>query len=307
MKPLKNLMSGFVVVMMMTFLFGCQTDSSKQQETILDPEGNQFEIPSSVERILSTAPSNTEILIGLGLADSLVGVDVYSTDIEGLPSHVEVIDFANPNPEAIIAMEPDVIIASETNKIGDDDPYALLKEAGIAVVYIPSSESIEDIYEDIEFIADMTNQEANGQVMINEMKQEVNEIKEIAQQIIDPKTVYFEIGSMPNLYSVGNLTFINQLIETIGAQNIFADQTGWIAVSEEAVINKNPDVILTNESYLENPVKSIKERSGFESIKAIENDKVYLIDKNASSRSSQHVIKALKEMAQAIYPEYYEN
>lgn len=308
MKPLKKLMSVSVAtVMMMTGLVGCQSDSSQAKKTMLDREGNEFEILKSVDRILSTAPSNTEILIGLGLADSLVGVDVYSTDIEGLPTDAEVIDFTNPDPEAIIAMDPDIIIASGTNKVGGEDPYALLKEAGIAVVYIPSSDSIEGIYEDIKFISDVTNQEAKGEAMIDEMQQQVNAIKEIATQITEPKTVYFEIGSTPSLYSIGHSTFINELIEIVGAKNIFADEMGWIAPSEEAVISANPDVILTNETYLENPEQLIKERPGFESVTAVVNDEIYLIDKNSSSRCSQHVIKALKEIAQAIYPEYYEN
>ena len=228
-------------------------------------------------------------------------MDKYSTDIEGIPADAEVIDFRNPDSEAIIEMQPDIIIASGHNKVGDEDPYALLKEAGITVVYIPSSDSIEGIYEDIAFIADVTNKETEGQELIDEMKQEVAAIKAVGDTITDKKTVYFEIGSSSKLYSFGHSTFINELIETVGATNILADEEGWISPSEEAVITANPDVILTNETYLD------KERAGFETITAVENDAIYLIDKNASSRGSQNVIKALKEIAQAVYPEYYAN
>lgn len=330
MKKFKQIVSASLVAFVaMMSLAGCQTQTPTQTETteqtenttdtssettkgelstsMVDREGNAFEAPVSLERILSTAPSNTEVLIGLGLAGNLVGVDKYSTDVEGVPADAEIIDFRNPDAEAIIAMEPDIIIASGHNKVGDEDPYALLKEAGITVVYIPSSDSIEGIYEDIAFIADVTNKEEEGQALIDEMKQEVEAIKAIGETIEEQKTVYFEIGSSSTLYSFGHSTFINELIETVGAKNILADEEGWISPSEEAIITANPDVILTNETYLDNPVELIKERAGFETITAVENDAIYTIDKNASSRGSQHVIKALKEIAQAIYPEYYEN
>ena len=95
------------------------------------------------------------------------------------------------------------------------------------------------------------------------------------------------------------------MIEIIGAENVFADQVGWISPSEESVIDANPDVILTNVTYIENAVDEIKSRSGWNNINAIKEGNITMIDKNASSRPSQHIIKALKEMAVAIYPEQY--
>ena len=125
---------------------------------IKDREGNEVTMPNKIERIISTAPSNTEILVELGLADKLVAIDTYSSDVEGIPDDIEKIDFLNPDAEAIIGLEPDLIIASGHNKSGSsDDPFKLVKEAGISVVYIPSSESIQGIYDDINFIADITN------------------------------------------------------------------------------------------------------------------------------------------------------
>ena len=71
------------------------------------------------------------------------------------------------------------------------------------------------------------------------------------------------------------------------------------------VIDKNPDVILTNVDYIDNPIQEIKSRPGWENINAVKNNQVYLIDKNSSSRPSSHIIKALNEMAKAIYPDVY--
>ena len=95
------------------------------------------------------------------------------------------------------------------------------------------------------------------------------------------------------------------MIEIVGAENIFKDEKGWTSPSAESVIDRNPDVILTNVNYIDNPVEEIKSREGCQNITAVKDNQVYLIDKNSSSRPSQHIIKALNEMAKAIYPDVY--
>lgn len=282
------------------------TGCSKKQTTVKDREGNDVVLPEKIERIISTAPSNTEVLVELGLADKLIAVDNYSKDVKGVPSDIEYIDFSNPDAESIISLNPDMIIASGHNRSGENDsPFALIEEAGISVFYIPSSDSINGIYEDIKFMASLTGKEAEGEKLISSLKTEIEKIKEKANKVENKKSVYFEIGPAPNLYSFGNSTFLNEMIELIGATNIFKDENAWISPSEEAVLDKNPDVILTNVDYVENPVEEIKSRKGWENINAVKNGEVYFIDKNSSSRPSQNIIKALNEMAKAIYPEVY--
>lgn len=303
MKNFKKLTTLLVATIMTMVLFvGCGSKTI----TMKDREGNEFTSPKKLERIISTAPSNTEVLVGLGLADKLVCVDKYSADVEGVADDVTKIDFRNPDAEAIIALEPDIVIASGHNKEGKEDPFAVIKEAGIPVVYIPSSDSIEGVYGDIEFIAEVTGKQKEGKKLVDDMKKEVASIKAIGDKITDKKKVYFEIGSGTKLYSFGNSTFLDELITTVGAENIFANEKGWISPSEEAVISANPDVIITNEDYIENATGAIAKRPGFESINAVKNNQIYLVDKNASSRGSQHVVKALKEIAKAIYPDKYE-
>ena len=302
-KKLLSLMAIFVMAMMI--FVGC----SNKPTTMQDREGNEFNVPKEVNTIISTAPSNTEVLVALGLADKLVAVDKYSADVEGISEELPKIDFRNPDAEAIIALNPDIVIASGHNKVGDEDPFALIKEAGIPVAYIPSSYSIDGIYEDIEFIANLTNTEKKGKELVDSMKKEVEKIKAIGDKITDKKNVYFEIGAGSGLYTFGNGTFLNELIETVGATNIFADENSWITVTPEAVIDANPDVILanspgTNEAGL-TAIEDIESRDGWDTITAVQNGDVYSIDNNASSRPSQNVIKALKEIARAIYPDEY--
>lgn len=289
-------------VMIIGTLTGCNTKAT----TMKDREGNEFTTPKKLERIISTAPSNTEVLLGLGLADKLVAVDKYSTDIEGINKDLPTLDFRNPDAEAIIGLNPDIIIASGHNRAGDEDPFKVMKEAGITVVYLPSSVSFEGIYGDINFLADLTGTKKEGKKLVDKMKEEVDKVKVIGDTIKDKKKVYFEIGSGSKLSSFGSDTFLNEMIQTIGAENIFANEKSWISPSEESVISANPEVILTNQSFLEEPIKSIATRPGWEGIAAVKDNQIFLIDKNSSSRPSQNVIKALNEMAKAVYPDMYE-
>ena len=295
-KKILSLLATFVMAMMI--FVGC----SSKPTTMQDREGNEFNVPAEINTIISTAPSNTEVLVGLGLADKLVAVDKYSADVEGISEDLTKIDFRNPDAEAIIALNPDIVIASGHNKAGDEDPFALIKEAGIPVAYIPSSYSIEGIYGDIEFIASLTDTEKEGKELVNSMKKEVDAIKAIGDTIQDKKNVYFEIGAGSGLYTFGNETFLNEMIETIGATNIFGEENSWITVTPEAVIDANPDVILantpgTNEAGL-TAVEDIVSREGWDTITAVKNGDVYQIDKNSSSRGSQNII-------QAVYPDEY--
>ena len=305
MKKVLSLVATFVMAMMI--FVGC----SSKPTTMKDREGNEFNVPKEVNTIISTAPSNTEVLVALGLADKLVAVDKYSADVEGVSEDIPKIDFRNPDAEAIIALNPDIVIASGHNKAGDEDPFALIKEAGIPVAYIPSSYSIDGIYGDIEFIANLTGTEKEGEELINSMKEDVESIKAIGDTITDKKSVYFEIGAGSGLYTFGNETFLNEMIETIGATNIFGDESSWITVTPEAVIDANPDVILanspgTNEAGL-TAVEDIVSREGWDTVTAVKNGDVYQIDKSSSSRGSQNIIKALKEMAKAVYPDEYKD
>lgn len=285
-----------------SFLVGCQKD---EKVTVMDREGNEVVLTGKVEKIISTAPSNTEVLVGLGMADHIIAVDNYSP-VEDLKEDIVKIDFQNPDAETIIGLQPDIIIASEHNRTGSEDPFLLIKEAGIPVVYIPSSISIEGIYKDIDFIGQLTDKVEEANTMKETMKQEIEKIRTIASQIKEPKRVYFEISPVPSIYTPGQSTFQNEILEVVGAINVFGEETGWISPSPEAIVEKNPQVIITNVSYIQGPVEEILGRTEFQEIDAIKEKKVYQIDANTSSRPSQHVVKALKEVAKALYPEYYE-
>lgn len=298
-KRLLAIITSFVLL----FAVGC---SSNKEVTVTDREGNEVVVPSKLEKIITTAPSNTEVLVGLGVADKLVAVDTYSEGIEGLNEDIPKMDMNKPDAEAIIALEPDIIIASGYNKIGSaEDPYKAIVEAGIPVVYIPSSDSIEGIYKDIEFIASLVNENKKGEEIIADMKEKISKYEEVAKTIKDKKKVYFEIAPAPNLCTFGDKTFLHEMVEVIGAENVFGNEESWFKPTEEAVLDANPDVILTKVNYVENPTEEIMARDGWDNITAVKNGDVYYIDSNSAARGNQNIIKALDEMAKAVYPDVY--
>lgn len=272
-----------------------------------DREGNPITLPSQVNRIISTAASNTEILVGLGLGDKLVAVDKYSAGVAGVPEGIPHVDFRNPDAEALLTTEPDLLIASGHNRAGDEDPFALIKEAGVCVVYLPTSASIDGILGDMEFLAAITGTQDAGKKMTDDYSAKVAKIKAIGDTITDKKTIYFEIGSGSALYSFGKDTFLNEFIETVGAVNVLGDEKGWISPSPEAIVAANPDVIITNEDYKgeEQAIADIKTRDGWDAVNAVKNGRIYVVNANQSSRASQNSILALEAIAKAIYPELY--
>lgn len=300
---MKKRILAIITSFILLFTVGC---SNSKETTVTDREGNEVTIPTKLERIISAVPSNTEVLVELGVGDKLVGVDKYSEGIEGLNEELPKMDMNNPDAEAIIALEPDIIIASGHNKIGSaEDPYKAIVEAGIPVVYIPSSDSIEGIYKDIEFIASLVNEEKKGAEIITDMKEKISKYEELAKTIKDKKKVYFEIGPAPNLFSFGRSTFLNEMVEVIGAENVFKDEESWFAPTEEAILDANPDVILTKVDYVEDPAAEILARDGWDNITAVKNGDVYYIDANSAARGNQNILKALDQMAKAIYPDVY--
>jgi len=267
-----------------------------------DREGNSINLPDKIEKVISSGASNTEILVALGCAGKIIAVDKYSSDVEGLLEGLPLFNQMTPDCEQLINLEPDVIFVSGMSKTGGSDPFGAVKEVGICVIYIPSSDSIEGIYEDIRFIASVMGEKKAGDIIVSDMQREIKAIKAIGDKIKDKKTVYFDIGWS---WSLGGETFQNEMIEIIGAVNIFADQKGWFAVSDEAILDANPNVILINDGSSSDPIGDITGRPGWDALTAVKNGNVYYIDMNSSNRPCQNIIKALKQMAKAVYPDKY--
>ncbi len=273
---------------------------------IYDRAGNEIEVPKNINRIISMAPSTTEILLDLGLGDKLVAIDHNAKGIKGLNEGIPQFDMMAPDIEKMANLKPDLVFTSGMSNLdGKAEPYKPLKNLGVCVADIPTSSSIKDIREDIVFIANLTQTSEKGIEIIKNFDSAIDNITLIGSNIEDKKTVYFEIAAAPNMYSFGSGVFLNEIIELVGAINVFSDRESWMSVNDEAIVSTNPDVILTNVNYIEEPVNEIKSRKGWENIKAVKNNEVYYIDSNASSLPNHNIVKAMKEIAKAVYPDKY--
>lgn len=295
-----------VIILLMGITVGC-TPKEKNQGPInlVDPLGNEVLIPENIETIISLGPSITQVLLELGLGDKIIAIDTYSTEIEGVKSHLPSIDMMAPDIEQLIALNPDIVLAAGMMMVEGEDPLVQVKDADIAVAYIPTSNSLEEIYGDLEFISKAIRLEDQGKDLIDSMKKEIDDMKEIGDTITDKKTVYFEIGAAPYIYSFGSGVYLSEILEILGAENIFSELEGWMSLSEEDIIIKDPDIIITNVNYMEDAVGEIKARDGWQNMKAIKNNQVFYVDNDNSSQPNHNIIKAMKEIAKVIYPDKF--
>jgi len=312
----------FAVILSFSFISCNKTvDNIEMQENsvenslgvvkIKDRAGNEIEVPKNINRIISMAPSTTEILLDLGLGDKIVAIDHNAKRLKGLNglgSDIPEFDMMTPDIEKMASLNPDIVFTSGMSNLeGKAEPFKPLRDLGVCVADIPTSNSIEDIKSDIIFIADLTETSDKAKEMIETIDAEVDKIAQIGKHIHikEKKTVYFEIAAAPNMYSFGSGVFLDEIIELIGATNVFKEQKRWISVNDESVVAANPDVILTNVNYIEDPVAEIKSRKGWENIKAVKNNNVYHIDSNASTLPNHNFVKAMWEIAKAVYPDEY--
>ncbi len=277
-------------------------------EITADRAGNEISIPEEVNTIVSLASSTTQVLSDLGLVNQIVAVDSYSIYYtQGLAEDIVLFDMMQPDLEALIALNPDIVFVSEMSNAGGEDIFAPVREAGITVATIPTPDTIDDVKLDVQFIADAVHESEKGTGLIAEMDETLSAIQEIAQTITEPKTVAYEVSGVPYLYSTGAGTYVDEMIRFIGAKNVYEEQSGWISVTEEDAVSRNPDVILTSVNYEEDVVNGILARAGWENVSAVANKNVFYIDNASCTLPNQHIIQAMTEMAKAIYPEAYAN
>ncbi len=271
-----------------------------------DRAGNAITVPETVNTIVSLAPSVTQVLCELGLADKIVGIDNRSPNYtDQLKDDLPQFDMMSVDTETLIALKPDIVFASGISYVGAEDPFKSVRDVGICVADIPSSSSLNDVKLDNQFIADCVGKSEEGKKLNDDMQATIDKVAAIGKTITDKQRVMFSIADSSALYSFGSGTFLNEMIELIGAVNVFADQESWISVTTESAVAANPDVILTNVNYIPDPIADFTENAAFAEVNAVKNDRVYLIDNAASSLPNHHVVDALVQMALAVYPDQY--
>ncbi|MBU8919244.1 ABC transporter substrate-binding protein [Bacillus sp. FJAT-29953] len=273
--------------------------------TVKDATGAELTFDKAPERIVSTSPSETEILFALGLGDKIFGVSDYDDYPKEATTKPKVGGVTKPNEEAIIAANPDLVIGgiSMKNDIAEKFRGLDLK------LYKTEPKKMEDILNNIIQIGIITDTQEKAEELVAKMKEDIRTVTEAAAKIKeeDKKKVYIEFS--PG-WTVGKGEFMDELITLAGGVNIASDLEGWNAINEEKIIQDNPDFILYSANVVDDksgkPLEElIKSRSGWDKITAIQEGRLTGIEGNIMSRPGPRITDALKQIAVAIYPESF--
>lgn len=282
--------------------------------SVADRMGNMVQVPENAGRIVSLTPAFTEILVGLGLGDSIIAADVFSSDVAGVDVSVCTLDMINPDIQEIAALMPDIVVLGDLS--GGTDTAAELDNMGIYTAYIPTAKSIEAIKMDIEFLAALTGRTDEGIEIISDMNTELAAIaSSIEDRVIDETdaysdrtpTVYLEISEYPDVWVVAGQTFIAAAIDAAGGQHYFAGENGYLSLTDRDVLGPAgnpiaPDVIISAVAFEGYDFAEILSRAGWGEIEAVREGKVYSITANTIMRPSQHITKGIREIAEILFP-----
>ena len=279
-----------------------------------DRAGNDIKVPEKVEKIVSLAPSTTQFLIDLGLSDKIIAIDSNSvTYADKLKADIPQFDMMNPDNEAIAALAPDIVFTSGMSSVGGTSPFQSLVDSGICVADIPSPSSLEGICEDIEFIGACVGKGVEALAYSKGFTAYIAGVEEIGKSIPadQQKTVLVMMNvpsaEYPTIYTFGKGTYMNEMLEAIGAKNAFGDKEGWLSISIEEAIAANPDIILMDCNWMPDAADQVKALKGWENVTAIKDGAVYAVNEDLCSRPNHHVSEAILEWAKLIYAEKYSN
>ena len=218
---------------------------------LVDDFGYSLTLTEPPERIVSLAPSNTEILFAVGAGDKVVGVTDFCNYPYDFAAWIEagnmtsIGNYYGPSTEPIVALNPDLVLATT----GSEDAAENLRNLGYNVLII-EPRNLTFVLRDILLVGRATNNYDQAAALESELRQRIDAISTQAEGATTTPKVYHEVWNEP-LMSAGPGTFIDELITLAGGQNIFNDATAsWPIVSSEAIIDKNPDVMIFPNMYM---------------------------------------------------------
>ena len=290
----KKLVSLFLALVMALSLTAAFAESTAV--TVTDMAGREIALDAPATKVVALTASDCEILAALGAEDTLVGRGEYCDYPESVLEVPAVQSGADTNLEQIIALEPQVVIMAKMAQT--EEQVAALEEAGIRVV-VNDAQDIEGVYTAIRLIGTLVGRNDEAEAMVADMQSAFADIA--AKSENTGKTVYFEVSPLQwGLWTAGKGTFMDELATMCGLTNAFADVEGWAEISEEQVLERDPDYIVTISMYYgegPTPVEEIKSRAGWDVLKAVQNDAIFNADSNEVSRPGPR----LKDAAEALY------
>lgn len=273
---------------------------------ITDDLGRVVIIEKMPERIVSLAPSNTEIIFALGLGDKLVGVTEYCDYPEAALEKEKVGGYSDVDIEKVVAINPDLILAEDIHK---QEVIPALEQLGFTVVSLVPH-NLEEIMESIVFIGEITGTQEKACQIVGDMKQRIKAVTDKTANLKEsekPRVLYV-IWHEP-IMSVGTDTPIHELIEKAGGINIAqVAGEGFPTLALEEVINANPQVIIANVEDYEGgdiSLQFILDETRLGVVDALINQRVYGINADLTNRPVPRIIQGLELMAKMIHPEIF--
>ena len=276
--------------------------------TFTDGLGRTITLSGPAQRVVSLAPSNTEILYYVGAGAQTIGRDEFSdypAEVKDLPAIGG--SWGGYDLEAIVALNPDLVLAAEINTL---EQVQAITDLGLTVYYLSNPVTLPEMYGNLETVARMTGHEAETAVLVESLKARVLAVVENVKRTAadDRPLVYYELDatdpSAPFTFGAG--TFLDALITVAGGVNMGNTLgTAWAQISAEMVIELNPTIILLGDAAYGTTPESVAARPGWKDIDAIRNSNVYPFDDNLVSRPGPRLVEGLEALAKVIHPELY--
>ena len=281
---------------------GCTSPLAPKPIQITDDLGRAVTISKLPQRIVSLAPSNTEILFALGLGDKVVGV----TDADNYPPEVSKIERVggaysaeSTNFEKIVALKPDLVLTINVSSV-----ISQLDKLGITTVALQPKD-LDGVLKDITLVGQITGAESKADELVASLNQRIKAVTDVVQTLPQDQrpTVFYQVS--PDLWTTGPGTFQDSIIQMAGGRNVAADLgQPWGQYSLETLVAKNPDVIITPFPDVYQQLKA-GTLAGWAAIKAVKTGRVYLIDQDIMSRPGPRLVDALEQVARDLWPDRF--
>lgn len=276
--------------------------------TFIDGLNRPVTLEKPAQKIVSVAPSNTEILYALGAGSQVVGRDSFSDYPEEAKTLPDVGGgWGELNTEQIVALQPDLVLAAQINTA---EQVKTLEDLGLTVYYLPNPKDFDGLYANLQTVARLTGRESETETLIASLKERVSAVEEKVASISARPLVFYELDStdVNAPYTSGPGTFIDLLISMAGAENLGHTLQGeWVQVSVEELIRRNPDYILLGD-YVWGGIKpeDVAARPGWDAISAVKEGRVLPFDDNLVSRPGPRLVDGLEALAKALHPDVFQ-
>jgi iron complex transport system substrate-binding protein len=269
--------------------------------TISDDDGVKVTLDAAPTRIVTFAPSATEVVFALGLGDEVVGVSGKFDDYPRAARQVAEVGGAgefgvDPNVEKVVSLDPDIVLTIE----GGDQWKARLRDLGIPV-FTTDSTDLDDLLHDIETVGKVTGAVDEADRLAAQMRAKADDVQQAAGAEA-AVSCFFEVSFDP-LYTVGPGSFIYDLLQRAGCDPVTSDaKDAYPQWSVEDLVRDDPDVYLVS-SESGGTVAQVEHRPGFDSLSAVRRHRVFLVDSDLVSRAGPRVVAGLTALANALHPD----